>query len=125
MKLYLNDTGEYRELVWMHNGVNCATDIVGNSGAIGEHIRWDAEHGHYVTTSDHYTWWHDYMAANSNNHNELQAILNDILVAHGYIAASEAEYTYNYHMALCDYESERTAHEATLDTLRSQYHLPI
>lgn len=64
MKVIINETGEELELhcIDPRTGTDCADDIIGNSGAIGDTIVYDPISTLYRISQEDYAWWAEYLA---------------------------------------------------------------
>lgn len=61
MTLIINETGERKDLTCIIDGIDCAQDIIGNSGAIGGYIVYDNDAEVYRISQDDYDWWDEYL----------------------------------------------------------------
>lgn len=63
MKIIINETGEHKTLTCIDpaNGVDCVNDLIGNTGAIGDYIRYDAAEDVHRMDANQYAWWSNYI----------------------------------------------------------------
>lgn len=76
MKFIINETGKREELyiIDRKSGVDWSGDLIGNSGAIGDYIKYDEDAEAYRIGQEDYDWWVAYIAMYERYADELEAL---------------------------------------------------
>lgn len=74
MKVRIQETGEIENLNYRDckTGIDCTTDIIGNTGAIGNYIKWDEDEQIYCMAKDDFAWWEQYLDQLEKDEEKLQ-----------------------------------------------------
>lgn len=80
MYFIINETGERKELHYIDSktGVDCINDVVGNSGAIGDYIIYDADSEAYRINREDYDWWSEYITHAQEDAEELARLRDEL-----------------------------------------------
>ena len=64
MRFYITDKNVYEELELIDpkTGIDWICDFIGNSGAVGDYIKYDDEKGAYLIDSENFEWWKNVVA---------------------------------------------------------------
>ena len=76
MKFIINETGKPEELTIIDSktGMDWSSDLIGNSGAVGQYIQYDDGAEAYRINQDDFTWWSEYIAMYERCQEQLEAL---------------------------------------------------
>lgn len=123
MLFKINETREKKELkIIDSNGVNWINDLIGNSGAVGDYIKFDEDEEIFLINESDFNWWKEYVNNLSSDLEEEQklkekCIENDIDPDVVFKIVNE-EFT-----GINDYEYHHTAYQAAFERIREEYSL--
>ena len=63
MKFIINETGNLEKLTIIDakTGMDWSSDLIGNSGAVGDYIHYDDADGAYRIGHEVFVWWAEYI----------------------------------------------------------------
>jgi len=78
MKFIINETGKLEEIRYIDQTTDqeLTEEIIGNSGAIGSYIHYNAQEDAYNIDQDSFDWWQDYFAMYEANQAKLNALID-------------------------------------------------
>jgi hypothetical protein len=114
MKFLINETNETKELNCIMNGINITEDVIGNSGAIGDYIKYDSTAEMYLISKQDYNWWKEYIDQFTLDQEKLESLREN------YDIEAIDEIVENEFDGINDYEDHHTAYERVFERIESE-----
>ena len=76
MKFIINETGNLEKLTIIDakTGMDWSSDLIGNSGAVGDYIHYDDAAGAYSIGQEDFDWWAEYISMYERYQEKLDAL---------------------------------------------------
>lgn len=135
MEIIIRETGKTVDLKYINNGVDCAQDIIGNAGALGDPDQFSPaidEDGDETTdwtcSQETFDWWHDYLRGLRDTDDEIDELADDMARGWDHDASPDGPYSMvqdrvQAAISGLDKEHERGAAEAEIKAIRQEYGL--